>query len=104
MAAADLAGIPAEWVEPISIDYRGWKVYELPPNGQGVAALEMLNIMEHAARCSDYSASSVRCTCKIEAQKLAYADLRRYIADPRTGDVPVASLLSKDYASEARAR
>ena len=46
MAAADLAEFRAEWVEPISTDYRGWKVYELPPNGQGMAALEMLNIME----------------------------------------------------------
>jgi gamma-glutamyltranspeptidase / glutathione hydrolase len=47
MQLDDLADFSAEWVEPISIDYRGWKVYELPPNGQGMAALEMLNIMEH---------------------------------------------------------
>jgi gamma-glutamyltranspeptidase/glutathione hydrolase len=100
MAAADLAEFHAEWVEPITTNYRGWKVYELPPNGQGMAALEMLNILE-TFPLTDYHLSGVEAMhWKIEAQKLAYADLQRYLGDPRFGPVPVAGLISKDYASE----
>jgi gamma-glutamyltranspeptidase/glutathione hydrolase len=58
MTAEDLSGFSAEWVEPISIDYRGWRVYELPPNGQGMAALEMLNILE-TLPLPDYHLSGV---------------------------------------------
>ncbi len=100
MSAADLAEFSAEWVEPISTDYRGWKVYELPPNCQGLAALEMLNIME-GAPLGNYAQSSVEALhWEIESQKLAYADLRRYMADPRFSPVPVEGLLSKSYAAE----
>src|SRR5271167_4853726 len=78
MAADDLAEFSPEWVEPISTTYRGWTVYELPPNGQGMAALEMLNIMETTAPSPDGPLSVAELHKKIEAMKLAYADLGRY--------------------------
>jgi len=99
MQASDLAEFSAEWVEPISVDYRGWKVYELPPNGQGMAALEMLNLMERLPLGGYEPAGAEALHWKIESQKLAYADLRRYLADPRFSTVPVGGLLSKDYAA-----
>ena len=100
MEAADLADFSAEWVEPISIDYRGWKVYELPPNVQGMAALEMLNIMETFPAEPEGAQSAAELHKRIEAMKLAYADLYRYNADPRFAKVPVRGLLAKDYAKE----
>ncbi len=100
MAGADLSEFASEWVEPISTDYRGWKVYELPPNGQGMATLEMLNIMERFPLAADGAMSADAFHIKIEAQKLAYADLQRYLADPRFAKVPVAGILSKKYAAE----
>jgi gamma-glutamyltranspeptidase/glutathione hydrolase len=103
MSAADLAEFAPEWVDPISTTYRGWTVYELPPNGQGMAALEMLNTMETAPASPDGPSSARELHKKIEAMKLAYADLHRYDADPRFAKVPVQGLLSKDYAKE-RAR
>jgi len=104
MQADDLAEFSAEWVEPISIDYRGWKVYELPPNGQGMAALEMLNIMEKSdADKTGGPQGVVELHKKIEAMKLAYADLYRYNADPRFSRVPVQGLLAKDYAAQRAA-
>jgi len=100
MSAADLADFKPEWVEPISTTYRDWTVYELPPNGQGMAALEMLNIMETAPASPDGPLSVAELHKKIEAMKLAYADLERYDADPRFAKVPVNGLLSKEYAKE----
>lgn len=100
MSAGDLAEFKPEWVEPISTTYRGWTVYELPPNGQGMAALEMLNIMETTQASPDGPLSVVELHKKIEAMKLAYADLERYNADPRFAKVPVKGLLSKEYAKE----
>ena len=90
MTAADLGDFNPEWVEPISTEYRGWKVYELPPNGQGIAALEMLNILETFPLSSTGPPAPEALHVKIEAQKLAYADLHRYIADPRFVEVPGA--------------
>jgi gamma-glutamyltranspeptidase / glutathione hydrolase len=98
MTAEDLASFSSEFVQPISIDYRGWKVYELPPNGQGMAALEMLNMMETLAPSPFGPLGAVEMHKRIEAMKLAYSDLRRYDADPRTFDVPLNVLLSKEYA------
>lgn len=98
MTAEDLSSFSSEWVQPISIDYRGWRVYELPPNGQGMAALEMLNIMETAPASPFGPFSPVEMHKRIEAMKLAYADVRAYDADPRTYDAPVTQLLSKEYA------
>ena len=103
MTAQDLASFSPEWVQPISTEYRGWRVYELPPNGQGMAALEMLNIMEASPAATEGAASPAEMHTRIEAMKLAYSDLRRYNADPRFSDVPVAALLSKDYARKRAA-
>src|SRR5580692_3628578 len=100
MSADDLADFAPEWVEPISTTYRDWTVYELPPNGQGMAALEMLNIMETSAASPDGPLSVAELHKKIEAMKLAYADLGRYNGDPRFAKVPVKGMLSKEYARE----
>jgi gamma-glutamyltranspeptidase/glutathione hydrolase len=100
MSAEDLADFKPEWVEPISTTYRGWTVYELPPNGQGMAALEMLNIMETTPASPDGPLSVAELHKKIEAMKLAYADLEGYNADPHFAKVPVQGLLSKEYAKE----
>ncbi len=100
MSAEDLAEFRAEWVEPISTTYRGWTVYEIPPNGQGIAALVMLNIAENFP-LAEYGHNSARALhTLIEAKKLAYADMLRYVADPKSAKVPVAGMLSKDYARE----
>jgi gamma-glutamyltranspeptidase/glutathione hydrolase len=103
MQLDDLADFSAEWVEPVSIDYRGWKIYELPPNGQGMAALEMLNIMSTSQPDPSGPQGPVELHKKIEAMKLAYADLYRYNADPRFAKVPVQGLLSKAYAAQRAA-
>jgi gamma-glutamyltranspeptidase / glutathione hydrolase len=100
MNADDLADFKAEWVDPISIDYRGWRVYELPPNGQGMAALEMLNIMSNFQPDSAGPQGAVELHKKIEAMKLAYSDLYRYNGDPRFAKIPVQGLISKEYAAE----
>ena len=100
LSTDDLAAFAPEWVEPVSTTYRGWTVYELPPNGQGMAALEMLNIMETMPASPDGPLSVAELHKKIEAMKLAYADLQRYNADPRFAKVPVKGLLAKDYAKE----
>ncbi len=98
--ANDFADYSSEWVEPISTTYRGWTVYELPPNVQGIGALEMLNIMERFD-LGQLGLNSARALhIQIEAKKLAYADVIRYIADPRTAKLPVSAMLSKQYAAE----
>jgi gamma-glutamyltranspeptidase/glutathione hydrolase len=98
-AEKDFAEYSAEWVEPISTTYREWAVYELPPNGQGLAALEMLNIMETFPLDKWGLNSTATLHAMIEAKKLAYADLVRYIGDPRFSVLPVKQLLSKDFAA-----
>jgi gamma-glutamyltranspeptidase / glutathione hydrolase len=102
MQASDLSEFKPEWVQPISVDYRGWQVYEMPPNTQGLAALEMLNIMSTFAPDPAGPESAPEMYRKIEAMKLAYTDLYHYLGDPRFVKVPVAGLLSKRYA-ETRA-
>jgi gamma-glutamyltranspeptidase/glutathione hydrolase len=99
MSAEDLAEFSSEWVEPISTTYRGWTVYEIPPNGQGIAALMMLNMMETfpLAKYGHNSADALH--AMIETKKLAYADMYRYVADPKFSRVPVSGMLSKDYAA-----
>jgi gamma-glutamyltranspeptidase/glutathione hydrolase len=96
--SADLGDYESEWVEPIATSYRGWDVYELPPNGQGIAALQMLNIMEQFPLSAMGHNSARALHTMIEAKKLAYADLLRYVADPRCARIPVAGLNSKQYA------
>lgn len=102
MTQADLAAFSSEWVTPISTDYRGWRVYELPPNSQGMAALEMLNIMETAPPVSGGEASSpAEMHKRIEAMKLAYSDLQRYDADPRFSDIPARRLALERLRAQA---
>jgi gamma-glutamyltranspeptidase/glutathione hydrolase len=96
LAAEDLASFKPEWVSPVSTDYRGWRLHELPPNGQGLAALTMLNMLETFK--PDASNSPQELHRKIEAMKLAYADLR-YVADPLMIKVPTAGIISKEYAA-----
>jgi gamma-glutamyltranspeptidase / glutathione hydrolase len=105
MTAQDLAEYSADWVEPISTTYRDWTVYEMPPNGQGMAALEMLNIMEKfPLGGKDWGFGSPNALhAEIEAKKLAYTDLVKYIGDPRHQKLPVATLTSKEWAA-ARAK
>ena len=95
----DLADYSSEWVEPISTTYHGWTVYEIPPNGQGIAALEMLNIMEQFSLGQFGHNSTDALHAMIEAKKLAYADMYRYVADPKFSQVPVQGMLSKEYAA-----
>lgn len=102
MAAEDLAGFSSEWVEPISTTYRDWTVYEMPPNGQGMAALEMLNIMgTFPLGQKDYEFGSANALhVMIEAKKLAYADMGKYLGDPRGQKIPFATLISKEWAAK----
>jgi gamma-glutamyltranspeptidase/glutathione hydrolase len=102
MTAQDLAEYSSEFVEPISTTYRDWTVYEIPPNGQGMAALEMLSIMEtFPLGQKDWGfGSSKALHAMIEAKKLAYTDLAKYIGDPRKQKLPVAALLSKEWAAQ----
>jgi gamma-glutamyltranspeptidase / glutathione hydrolase len=102
MTAQDLAEFSAEWVEPISTTYRDWTVYEIPPNGQGLSALLMLNIMEtFPFGQKDWGFGSTNALhTMIEAKKLAYADLIKYIGDPRGQDLPMKTLLSKDHTAD----
>jgi gamma-glutamyltranspeptidase/glutathione hydrolase len=98
MQGADLSEWQPEWVDPISTTYRGWTIYELPPNGSGIGALEMLNIME-AREISKWPAGSTDALhWRIEAMHLAYADLWHTVSDPRHVQVPVGRLTSKEFA------
>lgn len=98
MTLEDLAEFEAEWVEPISTSYRGWTVSEIPPNGQGIAALIMLNLMERFP-LGEYGFHSAQALhVMIEAKKLAYADMLRYVADQRFAQVPVGPMLDKARA------
>jgi gamma-glutamyltranspeptidase/glutathione hydrolase len=102
LTTGDLSDYDAEWVEPLSIPYREWQVSELPPNGQGIAALMMLNLLEGFPIADFGHNSSEALHALIEAKKLAYADLARHVADPAFSHVPVNELLSKDYAARRR--
>ncbi len=94
----------SDWVEPISTNYRGYDVYEFPPNSQGVTALEMLNIIEGFDLKSLGYQSAEYLHILLEAKKLAFADRDRYVSDPDFVNVPVERLLSKEYARQQRAR
>ncbi len=101
MAAADLSEFRPQWADPISTAYRGWEIFELPPNGAGIAALMMLNIMEASdgfGAAAHNSADALHVI--IEAKKLAYSDMQRHVADPAFSAVPVTAMLSKEYARE----
>jgi gamma-glutamyltranspeptidase/glutathione hydrolase len=104
MTNADLAEYQSEWVEPITTNYHGYDIFQLPPPGQGFAALEMLNILEVCAPVHGLVLADLGPTnpdywhFMVEAKKLAYSDLQAYNADPEFADVPVERLLSKAYA------
>lgn len=105
MTHEDLAEFRSEWIEPISTDYHGYTVHELPPPGQGFAALEMLNILEVCAPVHEVNLAALGPSnadywhMLVEAKKLAYSDLQAYNADPKFADVPIDRLLSKSYAA-----
>ncbi|HET8670651.1 MAG TPA: gamma-glutamyltransferase [Candidatus Saccharimonadales bacterium] len=103
ISLADLAAQKSDWVEPISTEYRGYTVYEIPPNGQGLTALLTLNILEGFDLAALSAQPDRYYHTLIEATKLAFADRNRYIADPTFSKVPVVELLSKDYAAKRRA-
>lgn len=96
----DLEQYSSEWVEPISTQYHGWTVYEIPPNGQGIAALMMLNIMENFPIAGYKPNSAAALHIMIEAKKLSYSDMLRYVADQRFSKTPVKGMLAKTYALE----
>jgi gamma-glutamyltranspeptidase/glutathione hydrolase len=98
----DLASHHGEWVEPVSTNYRGYEVYELPPNGQGIAALQMLNILEGYDFSKIPFGSVEHVHLFVEAKKLAYEDRAKFYADPDFAKAPVDRLISKDYAAERR--
>jgi len=103
MSLADLSEFESEWVQPVSTEYHGWRVYELPPNGQGITALETLNMLAQFPLSSYPPRGAMELHAQIEAQKLAFADLQRYLGDPRFTKVPVDGLISAQYGRE-RAR
>jgi gamma-glutamyltranspeptidase/glutathione hydrolase len=103
LSMQDFASHKSEWVEPISTTYRGHTVFELPPNGQGLTALLLLNILEGIDLKSMRSQPGLYYHTLIDASKIAFADRNRYIADPAFAKVPVNELLSKDYAARRRA-
>jgi len=98
----DLAAHESEWITPVSTNYRGWDVYELPPNGQGIAALQILNILEGYDIASMGFGSAEYLHTLIEAKKLAFEDRAKFYADMDFVDVPVETLISKNYADDRR--
>jgi gamma-glutamyltranspeptidase/glutathione hydrolase len=102
MSLEDLAAHTSTWEEPISVTYRGLRVHECPPNGQGITALIALNILEGFDLSVLTSLSTDRLHLTIEAMRLAFADSRWYVADPKFSNVPIEELLSKEYANERR--
>ncbi len=98
----DLANYASEWIDPVSVNYRGYEVWELPPNGQGIAALQMLNLLEAYDMKSYGFGSPEHIHYFVEAKKLAFEDRAKYYADPRFANIPVKTLLSKSYADQRR--
>jgi gamma-glutamyltranspeptidase/glutathione hydrolase len=102
LSAEDLAAHRGEWVEPVSVNYRGYDVWELPPNGQGIAALQMLNVLEGYDLKAMGFGSAAYVHTFVEAKKLAFEDRARFYADPSFHRTPLTWLLSKEYAAERR--
>ena len=101
-SAEDFEDHTTTWVEPIWSDYRGYRIYELPPNGQGVTALEMLNILEGWDIKSLGHNSPEHLHLLIESKKIAFSDRDHYVTDPEFEDIPIKKLLSKEYAEQCR--
>lgn len=104
LTARDFADHRSTWVKPVSTTYRGLRVYELPPNGQGIAALEMFNVLEGFDLRSLGHNSAEYLHLLVEAKKLAFADRNAYYADPDKAKVPVEKLISKEYGEQQRGR
>lgn len=102
MSAEDLASHVSTWETPLSVDYHGLRVYECPPNGQGITALIALNILEGFDLASMDLLSTGKMHLMIEAMRLAFADAKWYVSDPAFSKIPMQELLSKEYASERR--
>ena len=102
LAYEDLASHRSEWVTPVSTNYRGWDVFELPPNGQGIAALQILNLLEGYDLAAMGFGSAEYIHTLVEAKKLAFEDRAKYYVDMDFAEVPVDWLISKDYAAERR--
>ena len=102
LAYDDLAAHKGEWVEPVSTNYRGYDVWELPPNGQGLAALQMLNILEGYDFSKIPFGSTEHVHLFVEAKKLAFEDRAKFYADPDFAKAPIDWLVSKEYAAERR--
>jgi len=98
----DLSNHKSEWVEPLSVNYRGYDLWELPPNGQGTAALQILNILEGYDIASMGFGSQEYIHVFVEAKKLAYEDRAKYYSDPDFNALPIEELISKEYAAERR--
>jgi gamma-glutamyltranspeptidase/glutathione hydrolase len=103
LAREDFAVTRSEWIEPVSVNYRGYDVHELPPNGQGIAALQMLNVLEAFDLRALGRGSADSWHLLIEAKKLAFEDRARHYADPDFMTMPVEELISKEYAARRRA-
>ena len=100
----DLQRHDSEWVAPISVTYKGYELFELPPNGQGIVALEMLNVLEgYDVGALDHN-SAEYIHYLVEAKKLAFADRDTYVTDPNVRKLPISELISKEYAAKMRAR
>jgi gamma-glutamyltranspeptidase / glutathione hydrolase len=104
LSEEDLADHESTWVEPISTDYRGVLVHEIPPPGQGIAALEILNILEGFDLGGIDPLGAERIHLEVEAKKLAFEDLFEKIGDPEFSEIPTRELLGKDYAAKRRGR
>ena len=102
MTIDDLAAHTSTWEEPVSITYRGYRVYECPPNGQGITALIALNLLEGFDLSALDPISANRLHLEIEALRLAFADARWYVSDSKFSNIPIKQLLSKEYAEERR--
>ena len=102
LSVEDLAEHKPEWVDPVSTNYRGYDVWELPPNGQGIAALQMLNVLEGFGVREFGFGSANHIHAFIEAKKLAFEDRAKFYADPAFNKIPVNTLISKPYATERR--
>ena len=100
MMISDLEGFEPEWIDPVSTNYRGYDVWELPPNGQGIAALQILNILENFDIREMGFDSAEYIHVFTEAKKLAFEDRAQYYADPNFSKIPTQKLISKDYARE----
>ncbi len=98
----DLAGHSSEWVDPVSVNYRGYDVWELPPQGQGIAALQMLQTIEDYDLASMGFMSAEAIHVMVEAKRLAFEDRARFYADPDFADIPIETLVSNEYADERR--